>query len=1106
MIKVNGYEIKPGANLRSARLEGANLEGANLEGANLYGAVLKNANLTNANLNNANLDSANLYGATLKGATMTGILPVDKKFRLPFLPDGYEVFERNIITTSSLSTVVNEILKQIVGRKVPSDLKGTTVTFQYHQDSKYPSKENRYQTFLNDVIITVRKGSVIKRKSFKELTSADLSNKNLTKFNFKDINLRGANLTNTNLTNANLINTNLIDTNLTNTNLTNVNLKSIKSGNITFDKGKPPKLPTNYKLINGYIIGPDVTLIGANLTNMNLTNMNLKGIKFDKISFDKGKPPKLPTNLKLINRYIIGPGVNLSGVDLTNMNLRGIDLTNANLEGAVLTNANLRGTLGTTLSQLSILTPTPDDATLTGVKSGNITFDKRKPPKLPYNYKLINGYIIGPSVNLIGARLEGANLEGANLKGANMEGTVFSGTTKWIFPEKNPPEGPLNFLVANLENANLTNANLKNASLERVNLKNANLKSADLNNSNLKRVNLYFADLTNANLTNVTLNYSSITGAIFTNANLKNIKSENITFDIYERLPILPTGYKFIDEKNGLKEGDQYIIGPGADLTGVNFTDNLSTVKVGLKNMNLSDVNFTNANLTNVNFTKSNLKNANFINANLNGANLTKATLTNAIYNNKTIIADKFKSRMIYIFNLKITSEYKDKKVTYTFILNEKQEQNVAVKYAFKKKSSAYLIMKKLPDGYETLTFKKGEIKKTTNPFELKEYSTITENLNLDIRILESKGKINKINNEKFENQYDFSTKIPKDKYYNLKVSSIFDKNERKVIYTFTLNKIPSKKFMIRYGFKKKSTAYPIMKDLPSGYQILTFNKIQKLTKDFFVNDININKDLNLDIRIMEVKEFFEGQIEIINKINDENFEDKYDFSTTIPKNTDSDGAAAEKDAANQQTQQMTTNNTFSGVNALKNKSTNKNLNNHNVAIGNNSLTNMVKGKYNTAFGVDTMSESKGIKVNGNTAIGNNSLQNVTGNLNTAIGYGSGNNIENGSNNILIGVNSETSNVNSQNEIVIGNESKGHGNNRITLGNDATTNIQGKKNSSLGSKNKNFNTLYTNSLNNGINYQLPTEKLNGKKYIKVDNKGNMTLVDLQTILNNIKKK
>ena len=512
-------------------------------------------------------------------------------------------------------------------------------------------------------------------------------------------------------------------------------------------------------------------------------------------------------------------------------------------------------------------------------------------------------------------------------------------------------------------------------------------------------------------------------------------------------------------------------------------------------------------------------------------------------------------------YNLNVKSIYENKKVTYTFTLNKDIDKDpvseVKIQYAFRKSTKAYSIMKNLPDGYQTLTFNQ-ITKKITKTFNLQENAKFSEDLKLDIRIKESQGKIMNINGKKFDTKidthFDFSTTIPKNTgielvnlpnydplghtaadaiffsiIYNLTVSSEYNKEDKNVKFEFEINPKPDLNFEVIYAFRKNIKAYSIMKNLPDGYQTLTFNQItKKITKTFKLKeDALISEDLILDIRIKESK----GEITYI---NGQQFKTQYDFSTTIPKNTEVKKVEVVKgpsgvlygsgavggiklegkpiDVSIQQTQQMTTNNTFSGVNALKNKSINKNLNNNNVAIGNNSLTNMVIGKYNTAFGVDTMSNtmsnSKGINVNGNTAIGNNSLQNVTGNLNTAIGYGSGNNIENGSNNILIGVNSETSNVNSQNEIVIGNESKGHGNNRITLGNDATTNIQGKnvKNSSLGSKNKNFNTLYTNSLNNGIDYKLPTKNLKGKKYIKVDKNGNMTLVDLQTILNNIKKK
>ena len=69
---VNGYEIKPNADLCEADLCGANLSGANLSGANLSGANLRGADLCWANLSGANLRGADLRGADLCWANLSG--------------------------------------------------------------------------------------------------------------------------------------------------------------------------------------------------------------------------------------------------------------------------------------------------------------------------------------------------------------------------------------------------------------------------------------------------------------------------------------------------------------------------------------------------------------------------------------------------------------------------------------------------------------------------------------------------------------------------------------------------------------------------------------------------------------------------------------------------------------------------------------------------------------------------------------------------------------------------------------------------------------------------------------------------------------------------
>jgi len=68
---VNGYTVKPGADLSGADLYGANLTRAYLSGADLTGADLTRADLTGADLYGADLYGADLTGANLTRADLT---------------------------------------------------------------------------------------------------------------------------------------------------------------------------------------------------------------------------------------------------------------------------------------------------------------------------------------------------------------------------------------------------------------------------------------------------------------------------------------------------------------------------------------------------------------------------------------------------------------------------------------------------------------------------------------------------------------------------------------------------------------------------------------------------------------------------------------------------------------------------------------------------------------------------------------------------------------------------------------------------------------------------------------------------------------------------
>lgn len=94
---VNGYEIKPGADLRGADLRGSNLCGARLWGADLRYANLTYADLRGADLGSAKLTDIDLSGADLCGATLRGTdlscthLTLVKTDAWTILPEGWTV-------------------------------------------------------------------------------------------------------------------------------------------------------------------------------------------------------------------------------------------------------------------------------------------------------------------------------------------------------------------------------------------------------------------------------------------------------------------------------------------------------------------------------------------------------------------------------------------------------------------------------------------------------------------------------------------------------------------------------------------------------------------------------------------------------------------------------------------------------------------------------------------------------------------------------------------------------------------------------------------------------------------------------------------------------
>jgi uncharacterized protein YjbI with pentapeptide repeats len=226
-----------------------------------------------------------------------------------------------------------------------------------------------------------------------------------------------------------------------------------------------------------------------------------------------------------------GIGVDLSACDLTGANLSGANLTNAILTSAILNdanfeNTNLSGALlnGTTLGRTNFKGANISDVNfygaigVIGITSGGIL---GVPIVLPYQYQLINGYLIGPIANLSHANLKNVNLEnvnleytdltGANLTGANLTGVIWNNTT---CPDgSNSATNGLSACIALPVVAAPPapkQCNLSGSHASGCTLIGADLTGKDLNDADFTGIDLHDADLSlgshrNTNLSNTNL-------------------------------------------------------------------------------------------------------------------------------------------------------------------------------------------------------------------------------------------------------------------------------------------------------------------------------------------------------------------------------------------------------------------------------------------------------------------------------------------------------------------------------------------------------------------------------------------------------------------------
>lgn len=299
-----------------------------------------------------------------------------------------------------------------------------------------------------------------------DLTAADLSSANLQRASLTGSNLSGADMADSTIDNADLA-----DADLSGTILAGIyTVVGVASGGIT---GTPASLPNGSTyLIDGYLVGPDVNLGGADLAsadlagigfeaatfvNADLAHANLRGASIDgdlaganlsgtdlgdaylggvRSGNITGAPSALPPGWRLVDGYLIGPGAQVTQANLADVNLAGADLQRINLTGTNLTDANLADADLTWagLGQTTLTGANLSGADLANLTSWSIT---GTPAALPWHWTLRNGYLFGPQVWLDSADLSGQNLSGldladaflerSNLTGADLSGTDLAG-------------------------------------------------------------------------------------------------------------------------------------------------------------------------------------------------------------------------------------------------------------------------------------------------------------------------------------------------------------------------------------------------------------------------------------------------------------------------------------------------------------------------------------------------------------------------------------------------------------------------------------------------------------------------------------------------------
>ena len=427
---------------------------------------------------------------------------------------------------------------------------------------------------------------------------ANLKDANLSGANLYGLNLDAADLTRTNFTSAKLGNVSFNDSIMSGTILTNADMSGsvlsginavmsgeIKSGGITGNQ--TPSLPATWKLMGGYLIGPVMNLSGADFTNIDLSNVNCT-----KCDLTNTKFPSLQVT-----------SAKFDFADLSGTELAATNFVSTSFLGAKLTNLTFSGVLAKVSFQAADLTGANlSTANFASISSGAIIGI----PLVPNSWTLRGGFLLGPSSDLSNTDLSGIDLSNLNLNSVNLSNSLLSGT--------------------NISNTNFANSVLKG------------IRSSKLIGSPISLpaswvvANGYLvgpgADLTGANLKG-----ANLTGTSFCGTTVTGVMSGGVTVGSTANLCIpIVNGYILADGVNL----------SGADFSNADFLPYLLKGIGGFAGDNLTNANFTGARILGYSFANSDLTGANFTNSNATSANFTNAILSNVNFSGTLLTGATF--------------------------------------------------------------------------------------------------------------------------------------------------------------------------------------------------------------------------------------------------------------------------------------------------------------------------------------------------------------------------------------------------------------------------------------------------------------------------------